>query len=211
MDHIPTFGSRLHWKELIDYFRDVSPKHATLMSLEYCPYYTFFVCRFTQNSSNTLWPIGRNFLKHILANLYCPKCNEISMYFILRCTVACFIYIIAQKILHILWSMFWNGWKCIFNCFTWFLTLSNKVKKCLVIRFLVCLSTPVSARSNFRKYSSNVLKFIHAVHIWCRIDNTENDMHGTKCSFAETPKIFRYISTYQWVEWSFKYYCNICI
>ena len=26
MDHIPTFGSRLRWKKLIGYFRDVSPK-----------------------------------------------------------------------------------------------------------------------------------------------------------------------------------------
>ena len=36
MDHIPTFGSRLRWKKLIGYFRDVSPKHVTLTSLEYC-------------------------------------------------------------------------------------------------------------------------------------------------------------------------------
>ena len=42
MDHIPTFGSRLHWKELIGYFRNVSPKHVTLTSLEYCPFQRCF-------------------------------------------------------------------------------------------------------------------------------------------------------------------------
>ena len=41
MDHIPTFGSRLHWKELIGYFKDVSPKHVILTSLEYYPIYIY--------------------------------------------------------------------------------------------------------------------------------------------------------------------------
>ena len=36
----------------------------------------------------------------------------------------------------------------------------------------VCPS--VSARSHCRKYSSNVFKFIHIIHIWYTIDNMKN-------------------------------------
>ena len=43
-----------------------------------------------------------------------------------------------------------------------FLTLSNKVEKCLCIRF-VCPS--VCPRSNSRKYSSGFLKLIYVIHI----------------------------------------------
>ena len=54
----------------------------------------------------------------------------------------------------------------IFNCFT----LSNKVKKCLCIQF-VCLSVCASVQGlTFINILQNVFKFMHAVHIWYRID-----------------------------------------
>ena len=106
-----------------------------------------------------------------------------------RCTIAYFIYRITQKILDALWAMLRNGWICIFNCVTWFLTLSYKAEKCLFIQFLsVCPS--VCARSFCRKYSWNAFKFMRAVHTWCRMTIIENDMHGTMCSFTETHKVF---------------------
>ena len=57
---------------------------------------------------------------------------------------------------------------------------------------LLCLPVcrSVCAHSNFRKYSSNVFKFIHAIHILYRTDSIENDMYGTKRSFTETHKRF---------------------
>ena len=45
-------------------------------------------------------------------------------------------------------------------------------------------------RSHGHKYSSLVFKFIHAVHIWYKKGNIENDMYGTKCSFTEIHKNF---------------------
>ena len=42
--------------------------------------------------------------------------------------------------------MLWNVWKCIFDCVIWFLILSNKVEKCLCIRFF-CLSVSTSVHA----------------------------------------------------------------
>ena len=54
----------------------------------------------------------------------------------------------------------------------------------------VCLSVHVSvcARSNWRKYSWIVFKFIHAIHIWHKTHSIENNMYGIKGSFKETHK-----------------------
>ena len=44
--------------------------------------YIFFVDRFTQKFSITLQAMWeRGFLKRILANLYCTKCNDINLFF----------------------------------------------------------------------------------------------------------------------------------
>ena len=76
-----------------------------------------------------------------------------------------------------------------FQLFQGVLTLSNKVEKCLCIRF-VCLA--VCEWSNFHKHSSGVLKFMHAVKIWYRMDIIDN-IYGTNCSFRDS-QVFRYIS-----------------
>ena len=70
-----------------------------------------------------------------------------------------------------------------------FLTLSNKVKNCLCIRF-VCLSVYLSvcARSNSRKYPSNVLKFKYVTHIWYRMNRIENDTWGKVFIYRNTQK-----------------------
>ena len=75
----------------------------------------------------------------------------------------------------------------------------------------ICLSVypSICAKSNFRKYSSNVFKFIHAVYILRRMDSIENDMHGIKCSFTDTQKFF---DTFRPLGGEvFKAYCNIII
>ena len=41
----------------------------------------------------------------------------------LRCTVACFVYRITQKISDILWARIENGWICILNCVSWFVSI----------------------------------------------------------------------------------------
>ena len=35
----------------------------------------------------------------------------------------CFVYIIAEKIFDISWAMLGNGWKCIFNRVSWFISI----------------------------------------------------------------------------------------
>ena len=57
-----------------------------------------------------------------------------------------------------------------------------------MLMHLLCLS--VCAGSNFRKILQRVFKFMHAIHVWYRVDNIENDMHGTRCSFTERHKSF---------------------
>ena len=44
---------------------------------------------------------------------------------------ACSIYRVIQKISDIIWTMLQNGWKCVFICIPWVLTLFNKVEKYL--------------------------------------------------------------------------------
>ena len=44
-------------------------------------YFIFFIYRFTQKLSNALRLMGGGILKLILANLYCTKCNEITIFF----------------------------------------------------------------------------------------------------------------------------------
>ena len=104
-----------------------------------------------------------NFLKRTLANLYCTKCNEINIFFEVYNSIfhlqdhtKDFGYIMGYAMKRL---------EMIFNCVPWFLTLSNKVEK--MFMHSVCLSVCpfVCARFNIRKHSSNVFKFIHAVHI----------------------------------------------
>ena len=146
----------------------------------------FNIINFLYTGSHKSFPIhcclwGGKSLNRIQA-LCCTKCNKLHIS--LRCIIACFICRITQKISVILWAILQNGWKCIFNCVAWFLTLSNKVEKCLCIRFFSLSVRPsVCSLSNSCKYSSNIFKFIHDVHIWYRIDR---DMYGTKCSFTES-------------------------
>ena len=72
-----------------------------------------------------------------------------------------------------------------------FLTLSNKVEKCLGI-WLVCLSVCLSVctRSNFCKYSSNILKFIYVIQIWHSMSHIKNGIHTTNGLSTKTHKCF---------------------
>ena len=62
-----------------------------------------------------------------------------------------------------------------------FLILSNKVEKCLCIRFIclfvirvfVCL--PVCAHYNSRKHSSNTLELIYVIQVYYTMSRIEND------------------------------------
>ena len=65
------------------------------------------------------------------------------------------------------------------------LTLSNKVEKYVCIRF-VCLS--VCARSNSRKYSSNVLKLMHIFQVYYKIFRTEKGVYMIYGLCTETHK-----------------------
>ena len=56
----------------------VIQKHVTYE--KWFKYYMFFVYKFTQRLPNTLRPMG-GILKHILANIYCTKYNEINTFF----------------------------------------------------------------------------------------------------------------------------------
>ena len=72
------------------------------------------------------------------------------------------------------------------------LTLSNKVEKYVCIRF-VCLS--VCARSNSRKYSSNVLKLMYVIQVYCRMFCIKNGEHRSNGSRIDThKKPFEYIT-----------------
>ena len=85
--------------------------------------------------------------------------------------------------------------------------ICNKIEfeKCLCVRFSVCPS--VCASSNFLKYFLDVLKFIYVIHIWYRMNCSENGVHVTKGSFAETHIFFfQYIKVYGGI---FKTHFNI--
>ena len=83
-----------------------------------------------------------------------------------------------------------------------FLTFFNKVENRLCIRFL-CLSVRLSVctSSNSCKYSSNILKFIHDVHIRFRKDRSENGMYGSKVPWTETQKSFPTYHGQKWYEY----------
>ena len=68
-----------------------------------------------------------------------------------------------------------------------FLSISKKVEKRLFIRF-VCPS--IYPCSNSCKYSSNVLKLLYVIHIWCRMNCIENGIHMTNGLSTETDKSF---------------------
>ena len=111
--------------------------------------------------------------------------------YFLRCIIACFIYKATQKILYILCAMLQNGWKSIFNSVPWIITFSNKVEKCLSIRFVSLFVCPsVCAGSNSLKYPSNILKLIHAIHILYRMNRIDNYMQWLKSSSTKTQKFF---------------------
>ena len=52
----------------------------------------------------------------------------------------------------------------------------------------VYLSVPPSVHD--LTYSSDVFKFMHAVHIWYIMGSIENDTHWIMCSFTETHESF---------------------
>ena len=75
--------------------------------------------------------------------------------------------------------------------FLWLLTLSDKVEKCLCIRFVslsVCssVSQSVCRLSNSHKYSWNVLELIYVIHIWYSMNRIENGMDTTDRLSTET-------------------------
>ena len=150
-------------------------------------YIYFFIQVHTKNFQ-FITAYGGEFLKHILANLYCTTCNEINIFFELYNSM--FHIQVYKNISDILWAMPRNGWKYIVNCVTWFLTLSNKVEKCLIPFVCPSVRPSVCAHSNCCRYSSNVFKFIYAVLTLYRMDSIDNDMYRTKCSFTETHKSF---------------------
>ena len=75
----------------------------------------------------------------------------------------------------------------IFDLMISFLTLSNKVEKCLCIRF-VCLSVCPSVCPRSHRYSPNVLKLIYVIFIWHCMNRIENGMHTTNGLSTETHK-----------------------
>ena len=61
------------------------------------------------------------FLICVLTFLDRTKQNEISIRY--RCTKACFVCRITQKISDILWIILRNSWICILNCVSWFVSI----------------------------------------------------------------------------------------
>ena len=99
-------------------------------------------------------------------------------------------------------ALFFQLCSTVFNTFqqSWKMLMHSV---CLSVCPFVCVS------SNCRICSSDIFKFIHALHIWCRMDSIEND--GTKCSFTETHKSFPiHFGLSVWDEF-FKVYCNMFI
>ena len=85
--------------------------------------YKYFVYRLTQKFSDTLWSKrGWGIIKAF--------CNGFTFYFTwwnqnipFRCTEARFVHRIKLKISNIYWTMLGNGWKCILNCVSWFVSV----------------------------------------------------------------------------------------
>ena len=55
------------------------------------------------------------FLKLIVTKLPATECDG-AKHISFRCTKACFVYRVTQKIFDILWAMLGNSWKHILNC-----------------------------------------------------------------------------------------------
>ena len=159
-------------------------------------YYIFFAYRFTQKFFNAL----QKFFK-----------STKSTYF-LRYTIDCFIYRITQKFSDTLWTMPWNGWKCIFDCVTWFLTLFNKVEKYLCIRFVRLFVRSCVYTSTF----VNILQM--SLHL-CMLFISDIELRvlkmicvGLSVRLQRHSKVFLYISIYRRGGVKvFKVYCNIFI
>ena len=86
-------------------------------------YYVFFAYKFTQKFSNTLRPMRGGFFKAYFWKTYIALTVTkviCLFFFFLRWTIVYFIYKIPQKISDILWAMFRNDLKCIFNYASWF-------------------------------------------------------------------------------------------
>ena len=146
-----------------------------------------------------------NFLKRILANLYCTKCNEINIFFEVYNSIfhlqdhtKGFGYIMGYASKRLEMNFQW--------CYMVFNTLKQSWKM-----FMHTVYPSVCTHSNCLKYSSNAFKFLHAVHIWYRMDSIENDMDMTNCSFTETHK--RFPDTFRPIGGCevFKIYCNLFI
>ena len=129
----------------------------------------FFVYRFTQKFSITLWKIFKvYFTKRIMnkINIFFEMYN--SMLHIQDHTKY-FEYIMGYALKQL--EMYFQLCYLVFNIFQ---------QSWKIFMHLICLfvSPFVCAHSNFRKYSSNIFKFIHAVHIWHRIDSFEKICMG---------------------------------
>ena len=99
----------------------------------------------------------------------------------------------TQNISVILYAMLRIGWKCILNCVTWFLTLSNKVQKYLYIWF-VCLSVRPSV------HAVNILQMFLIFYMFF-ISDIEWTVLKMICMALSVrlerhTKVFRYISAY---------------
>ena len=96
MDHIPTLGSRLHWKQLIGYFRDVSPKQVTFTSLDYF-HFRDVSPKHVILTSSEYCPLAITFLYHYL------NCNIIIIFIVGRFTVNNS----ERKLLVLDWILIW--------------------------------------------------------------------------------------------------------
>ena len=95
-------------------------KACFLYKKKYYKLYEYFVCRITQFFSDTLRPTEEIFKEYFnIFTLHEMKWNWDTLF---RCTKAWFIYTVAQENSHILWAKLENGWKCIFNCVSWFVS-----------------------------------------------------------------------------------------
>ena len=95
------------------------------------------------------------------------------------------------------------------SCYMFFNIFQQSWKKFI---HSVCLSVRVCACSNCHKYSLNEFLFIHAVHIWYRMDIIEAvRCMGLSVHLQRCTKVFRYISVYLGGSEVFKVYCNIFI
>ena len=123
----------------------------------------------------------------------------------LRCTTACFICRVTQKICYIM-GYASKRMECIFKCVLQFLIISNTIEKRLCIRF-VCLSVCVRSFVNILQTSLNLqILFISDIK-WTILKMI---CMGLSLRSQKHTKVFRCISAYRGCE-VFKVSCIIFI